>query len=175
MKVTAGQIQYGAGKCPVCSFVLPLDQFEQWKEGEQLMRSRRCIVCESGNVRQSAPKPLSQRKLRMCEKRGEAYYRKREMIQGAKKKPCADCGNSFPPVCMEFDHMPGHEKEYNIATMMNHSVVLIMAEIAKCEIVCACCHRIRSAKRGWRGGRKRITPDPEHSGDSGTRQPVTCG
>ncbi len=77
------------------------------------------------------------------------------MIQSAKNKPCADCGNKFPLVCMEFDHRPEHDKKYNMATMMNHRVELILAEIAKCDIVCACCHRIRSHTRGWKGGRKK--------------------
>jgi hypothetical protein len=62
--------------------------------------------------------------------------------------PCADCGGYFPAVAMDFDHVTG-EKEACVGTMVNkgHSVKRVAREIAKCEIVCACCHRVRTAER----------------------------
>ena len=63
--------------------------------------------------------------------------------------PCADCGNTFPAVCMDFDHLPGFTKRYAVGTMVahGHSRDSVMAEIAKCELVCANCHRVRTSKR----------------------------
>jgi hypothetical protein len=63
--------------------------------------------------------------------------------------PCADCGNKFPPVAMDFDHVRG-EKIRGVAALVSsgYKISLIEEEIAKCEVVCACCHRIRSWKRG---------------------------
>lgn len=63
--------------------------------------------------------------------------------------PCADCGGIFPPCCMDFDHLPGTKKLYAVGTMVSHghSWPKIEVEIAKCELVCANCHRIRTQDR----------------------------
>jgi hypothetical protein len=61
---------------------------------------------------------------------------------------CADCGYDVNPVALDFDHLPGTEKKYRIATMAaGLSRAKIDAEIAKCEVVCANCHRIRTHER----------------------------
>ena len=63
--------------------------------------------------------------------------------------PCMDCGNNYPQECMDFDHRPGESKQNNVGTMVSHGHgrESVMAEIAKCDIVCANCHRIRTRKR----------------------------
>jgi hypothetical protein len=62
--------------------------------------------------------------------------------------PCVDCGEA-DPVVLEFDHVRG-EKVRGIARMMSgtHSVKTIMAEIGKCDVRCANCHRRVTAARG---------------------------
>lgn len=58
-----------------------------------------------------------------------------------------DCGNSFPPYVMDFDHVRG-EKLGNVSSMCNNRpLTTIMKEIEKCDLVCANCHRIRTQKR----------------------------
>lgn len=60
-------------------------------------------------------------------------------------KKCIDCGESNLLV-LEFDHL--YEKKDNIISMSNKkSLDDIKDEIKKCEVVCANCHRIRTAKR----------------------------
>jgi hypothetical protein len=61
---------------------------------------------------------------------------------------CPDCKGKFPACVMEFDHVRG-EKSNDISTMVNRSVSMktLQAEIDKCEIVCANCHRIRTRDR----------------------------
>ncbi len=69
-----------------------------------------------------------------------------------KQHPCCDCGEADIFV-LEFDHVLG-DKHDNISAMVRHrsSVEVIMREIHKCEVVCANCHRRRTAKRGsWYG------------------------
>ncbi len=60
---------------------------------------------------------------------------------------CADCGNGWPPVAMDFDHVRG--KNLSISSMVSqaYKLELILEEIKLCEIVCACCHRIRTEHR----------------------------
>lgn len=62
--------------------------------------------------------------------------------------PCHDCGNKFPACCMDFDHRPGEGKLDCIGKLvMTAPWTEIEAEIAKCDLVCANCHRIRTRDR----------------------------
>lgn len=65
---------------------------------------------------------------------------------------CADCGYDKYPEALDFDHLPGVEKLGNVAQMINYSMDKLMAEIAKCEVVCANCHRHRTRERGYARG-----------------------
>jgi hypothetical protein len=68
----------------------------------------------------------------------------REIVNRIKDVPCMDCGNTFPPYVMDFDHRG--DKVDNVSRLSNNrvSIARIMEEIAKCDIVCANCHRIRT-------------------------------
>ena len=62
--------------------------------------------------------------------------------------PCADCGGSFPPCAMDFDHRPAEPKLSGVTRMIGRSgTERILAEVAKCDIVCANCHRARTFGR----------------------------
>ena len=60
---------------------------------------------------------------------------------------CADCGYRGHPAALDFDHLPGSSKIRGLARMLLVSRATLLAEIAKCEIVCANCHRIRTWNR----------------------------
>jgi hypothetical protein len=60
---------------------------------------------------------------------------------------CADCGQWFPPCAMDFDHVRGVKVRTVSQLIPNSSLEKLLLEIDKCELVCACCHRIRTAKR----------------------------
>lgn len=66
-----------------------------------------------------------------------------------KSKPCIDCGGTFPPECMDFDHRDPSEKCYNIGQKRGSRVsqVNLMLEVNKCDLVCANCHRVRTRKQ----------------------------
>lgn len=62
-----------------------------------------------------------------------------------KNVPCMDCGGRYPGVCMDFDHRPGTGKRFNIGerfAMVNMGD--LQAEVAKCDVVCSNCHRLRT-------------------------------
>lgn len=69
------------------------------------------------------------------------------VINHLKANPCVDCGESNP-VVLEFDHVRGTKTE-NISAMIikGFSIESISSEIEKCEVRCANCHRIVTAKR----------------------------
>jgi len=52
---------------------------------------------------------------------------------------------------MQWDHLPGAHKLGNLSTTLRgRSREEILEEIAKCELVCANCHAIRTFQRaGW--------------------------
>jgi hypothetical protein len=63
------------------------------------------------------------------------------------KVGCVDCGYNAHPWALEFDHLPGAVKTRTVASMMYSSWDAIWAEVAKCEVVCANCHAIRTFTR----------------------------
>ena len=64
-----------------------------------------------------------------------------------KSAPCADCGQKFPPEVMDFDHVRGL-KEGDISRLVyTAGEERVRAELEKCEVVCANCHRLRTAAR----------------------------
>ena len=71
-----------------------------------------------------------------------------EFVNEFKRRPCADCGGGFPPYLMDFDHVSG-DKLDDICGMRMRTVSreAIRAEIEKCEVVCANCHRARTHMR----------------------------
>lgn len=73
------------------------------------------------------------------------------IIEEYKKQPCADCGRSYPPHVMDFDHLPGEEKVNTVSYLAGHGYAIktVEAEIAKCEVVCSNCHRERTYIRQW--------------------------
>lgn len=78
-----------------------------------------------------------------------------DYIAAQKDAPCSDCGGRFPSVAMDFDHRPGEVKLHNVGAMTRSvmSRAAIDAEIAKCDLVCANCHRVRThvlRRHGWR-------------------------
>ena len=65
-------------------------------------------------------------------------------------RPCTDCGRTFPPEAMQWDHLPGFEKASDVSSMWGRSTEEMLRELAKCELVCANCHAIRTFRRsGW--------------------------
>lgn len=66
-------------------------------------------------------------------------------VDSVKRMPCTDCGGKFPSVAMDFDHVKG-EKRWSIAAgiRLGRQWEEIAAELEKCVLVCANCHRVRT-------------------------------
>lgn len=63
------------------------------------------------------------------------------------ERGCADCGYRAHPAALHFDHLPGTTKISEVSTLARRGRADLLAEIAKCEVVCANCHAIRTAER----------------------------
>jgi hypothetical protein len=73
-----------------------------------------------------------------------------------KDVPCVDCDGRFAPCVMDFDHRDERTKNYTVSRMIGRAgTAKILAEIAKCDIVCANCHRDRTYRRREAGSPER--------------------
>lgn len=68
-----------------------------------------------------------------------------ERIAVLKDEPCMDCGVKYPPWVMQFDHLRDKVNSVSKMKLLRHET--IVAEIEKCDLVCANCHADRSYKR----------------------------
>ncbi len=112
--------------CPRCERTLAREDFH--KRGRYLMGY--CKECQRAYV----------------SKNRKAYRGAiRLMLTRAKTAPCADCEEVHPPWAMDFDHVRG-EKKFNLssASAKGFKISTVLEEMAKCEVVCALCHRYRT-------------------------------
>jgi hypothetical protein len=108
-----------------------------------------CRPCNAANNREyyAKNKEHHKKKIRIRNKRYLEETRKR--IRSLKEAtPCADCGERYPWYVMDFDHVRG-DKVSDISKMVATSVAKskLEEEIAKCELVCSNCHRVRTFTR----------------------------
>ncbi len=84
---------------------------------------------------------------KQAEKNKRLRERQRQwLIEYKKKLSCARCGENHPAT-LQFHHRERDEKKFEIAfyTALGFSKARLLAEIAKCDVVCANCH----AKEHW--------------------------
>lgn len=80
----------------------------------------------------------------------DRYAARRLMLDTIKLgRGCFDCGYNKNSVALHFDHRPGETKttEINLLMTSGRSDEALLAEIAKCDVVCANCHAIRTVDR----------------------------
>jgi hypothetical protein len=61
--------------------------------------------------------------------------------------PCEDCDMKYPYYVMDFDHLPGEQKLFDLSRAGRATWKQLLAEIKKCDLVCSNCHRIRTHNR----------------------------
>jgi hypothetical protein len=81
--------------------------------------------------------------------RKKAVDKANALIIEIKREPCVDCGGRFHHSAMDFDHMPGFTKGDTVSNLSSKGKpwARILEEIAKCQLVCANCHRVRTYNR----------------------------
>lgn len=114
---------------PIGMFYVDLEQRRAEKDGRTRWKMH-CRICQRAKM----SKYLSKRREHLDRVKLEAG--------------CADCGIRSPhPEIYDFDHVRG-EKVAGVADLLTSgSWDAFIAEIEKCEVVCANCHRIRTKSR----------------------------
>lgn len=113
---------------------------------------------------------------------GKAQYRphvKRniEIINNLKNVPCSICKSIYPEYNMHFDHINPKNKQRNISQLKSASVERLMAEIDKCQVLCALCHRRKSIleQRTGRYSKRKIVKKKKMFFDSLKKECSCCG
>jgi hypothetical protein len=137
------QTYYQAVKrCARCGQTKPHSEFHRSNRGDGFQVW--CKACRKIYDRQYCQRY----KGRWQRQKNEFKRQKRQWLRDMKTdKPCADCGRIFAPEAMEWDHRPGTVKLFEISLMAGRSRKLILEEIAKCDLVCANDHAIRTRAR----------------------------
>lgn len=73
----------------------------------------------------------------------DAAYREdwRRIVNFFKDRPCESCGEEHPTYCMDFHHVDPSEKLFSIGRAPRANLARLIAEIQKCVVLCANCHR----------------------------------
>jgi hypothetical protein len=72
-----------------------------------------------------------------------------EAIQAYKERMgCIDCANEYPHYVLEFDHLPEFKKFGQVSHVLKkYGPDKAWEEIAKCDVVCSNCHKLRTNER----------------------------
>ena len=133
-------------ECGRCKERKPLDNFA-WRRKSKGQRDNYCRPCRAA-YKQEHYAANRRRYIDSARRRKKPAIAERlaYLVAYFEEHPCADCGET-DPVVLEFDHL--RDKEFGIsAGWRDRQWKIVLDEIAKCEVVCANCHRRRTAKRG---------------------------
>jgi uncharacterized protein YbaR (Trm112 family) len=140
--------------CPKCRQDKAPSEFGRSKArstGRQLW----CRACKATYDQGSLPRQPRQETCDSGQQQGQSDRKRKRAFLYLLAHPCQDCGEK-DPVVLEFDHVSG-EKSSAITDMVRGGAYrwdTIAAEIEKCVVRCANCHRRRTAIqlgfRTWR-------------------------
>ncbi len=120
-----------------CQRTLPLSSFGSKGEGRL---QPFCKECQRAYSKQH----YQNNKARYYERNDRQRQRLKDILIAAKSVPCMDCGVRYPPYIMDFDHRDGATKLNNVGRFTLFTKKKLLAEIAKCDVVCSNCHRERT-------------------------------
>ena len=132
--------------CTKCGAARPLDQFPPVRRGEPRLQSwcRACFaVANARNYRRDAQRHRARTRLNSQRRRADSRERS---IAYLSSHPCVDCGEQ-DVVVLDFDHVSSKQSDVSTLIAMGASWERILAEIARCQVRCANCHRRRTAER----------------------------
>lgn len=133
-------------RCGRCKEEKSLDEFA-WRRRARGQRDNYCRPCRSAYHREHY-QANRERYVALAGQRKKAMVEERALYVVAflREHPCVDCGED-DPIVLEFDHL--RDKKFSISEgLQGRRWQDVLDEIAKCEVVCANCHRRRTATRG---------------------------
>jgi hypothetical protein len=144
--------------CPGCAQERDAERDFAWKNKKDGTHQRWCKFCQA-EANKSHYQNNKQVYLDRATSRNTRVNteNKQRLYAYLSSHPCVDCGQTDIRA-LEFDHVRG-DKTLTIARLLDYATswATIEAEIAKCEVRCANCHRIKTNERGgwWRFGQNK--------------------
>jgi hypothetical protein len=132
--------------CRVCEIKKHFIFFSQAK-GNRDNISNRCKDCDT--VYQQEYRKANGEEI-VHRSRMKRVSRKLQAIDRFGSK-CSTCGLSYHPSCYDFHHLDPSKKEFTIGENLLVSQENFTAELDKCIMLCANCHREAHAKDEWNG------------------------
>ena len=132
-------------RCYRCGELKPLDDFS-WRRKAKGQLDTFCRPCRSAYHREhyAANRERYIEQARISKQKLQ-LERTIYLLEFFDTHACVDCGEK-DPVVLEFDHL--RDKLFDIGQALTRkSWQSILDEIEKCEVVCANCHRRRTAQR----------------------------
>jgi len=135
--------------CNTCKVEKPEEDFYRYKGG----RCSKCKLCAYEWQRQYNKNHPELKLDYNRQWREKLKNEKGRVLDWIKNKyegtPCMDCGRVFIWFVMDWDHRSDEVKEFIISLKgplkaTPDRLAQVMKEIAKCDLVCANCHRIRT-------------------------------
>jgi 5-methylcytosine-specific restriction endonuclease McrA len=131
--------------CTLCQTQKDLSQFNKKSSNKDGLQN----VCRECNAKRSKQYYAENREkhLKIIRKRSNKVIANNQkyIVEYLQNNPCVDC-KEFDIIVLEFDHQ--RDKNKNISSLVSegYSLDTVKKEIEKCEVVCANCHRRRTAK-----------------------------
>lgn len=138
----------GIKKCGICKKIKKVKDFNKSKAQTDGL-NKICRQCSNENSKKYYYKnPIKHKEETKKWKKEKDLEIRTFIIDFLIKNPCIDCGEKNI-IVLDFDHKDGVEKVFEISEMVSKrkSIKLIKKEIEKCDVKCANCHRIRTAKQ----------------------------
>jgi hypothetical protein len=134
-------------RCCTCHVAKPLDAFHRMAFSAD-GRQARCKECFAEQYRREGPALRAKVRARAEPLRALKIRRVTEHLT---ENPCVDCGERDLRT-LDFDHRDPALKRLGVAQMVlgGWTWAAVAEEIAKCDVRCANCHRVRTAEAfGW--------------------------
>lgn len=92
-----------------------------------------------------SPEAWEKRKKSCAEAASKKQKENAEIIKQEKlKRGCECCGYNEFHFALDFDHINPNDKIRDIAKMHTTNKKTLMAEMDKCQVLCAVCHRVKT-------------------------------
>jgi hypothetical protein len=137
----------GKKLCSRCKSEKTYDDFQSRESKNGYRVNSWCKVCHGEHQKIAREPKKKESNRRIQELRAIRREVVRELIvEHLKQNPCLKCGQTNI-LCLDFDHRQPNLKSFCISQAVNlvPSIKRLKDEIAKCDILCANCHRIKTA------------------------------
>jgi hypothetical protein len=151
-------------RCNMCKLFKPEEEFA-FRSLKTGARQDHCRMCHAA-YRRAHYLRTKETYVRREIARMRGYRRENQarILEYLIAHPCVDCGEA-DPIVLDFDHRVPATKRSEVARLAGAKPwPQVLAEIAKCDVRCANCHRRRTARQfSWRRARPQATPPPNLS------------